>query len=1126
MNTFQLRTIVFLIVCAFQFSVHAQFTDNFTDGDFITNPTWTGNTSHFIVNPAFELQTNAPAVTATSHLVTPSQAIGNAQFDFRVNLAFDPSGSNYALVYLTSSDSNLDGSLNGYFVRIGGASGAIDDVSLFYQNGTSKTKIINGRNGTVATSPDLNIRVTRDMAGNWELLTDTNLSGTYISEGTVFHNQTITSSYFGVNCIYTSSRSNKFYFDDFVVTGGVVMDIDPPVADSAVASSLTQVEVHFNEVVDATSSQLVTNYSLDNGFGNPNSATRDGNDSSIVHLNFALGLPNNTNFTLTVTNVADLAGNTMSAQNVNFATAFTVPHAFHEIVINEIFPDPNPPVGLPEAEFIELRNNTNLTINLNNWKYGDASSKVALPAFDLLGGNYVIVCHETDTALFNGFGNVIGLSSWPTLNNGGDNLSLRDATNALIDTVNYTSSWYNDALKADGGWTLERKNPEAPCSDNNNWAASNNGNGGTPGSQNSIYSSVPDNTIPTLKSFTILSSAEIELSFSKSIDSAFVSSSNFAINNGLNIAAASATDLTHITVRVNPNMTPTDIYDLSITNLKDCFGNGMADTVVKVAIGRIPTQFELVFTEIFANPDPGNLGLPDAEYVEIYNTTSDPITISGASFSDRSTSVNFPNEVIFPGEYAIVTEDIVAEKFEKFGRVIALSSWPSLNNSGDLISITGPTQTVDAVLYSDTWYKDADKKLAGWSLELINTTEPCLGASNWIASNSANQGTPGQENSVHDNSFSVEFNLVTASATDVNLVELVFSKLIDPNSIIPANFQINNGATVVAATPSTEEFNVVILQISPHFKSGNTYEITAQNITDCGGNPLVNTTAIVSLPNTQDLLINEVLFNPNTGGSDFIELYNTTDKNIDLKNWNLLYFNNSGDSAFKPISLASYIVQPGSFVVLTEDSGNIKFEYPNSAKGTFLVMDLPTYANAEGVLTVLNQMGLLNDQFEYNESMHFELITDPKGVSLERINYLLGTNSASNWHSAASTAGFATPGYENSQYLSGTSDGNEITISPKTFSPNNDGYKDVTAIAYRFDTEGYVATITIHNDNGQLVKTLVNNQTINASGEFIWDGTNQRNEILPTGMYIVLFRVFDLENNQLVFKNVTVLAMP
>jgi hypothetical protein len=1104
----------------------AQFTDDFTDGDFTVNPTWTGNTSHFLVNPAFELQLNAPSVIATSHLVTPSQAIGNSQFDFKVKMGFDPSTSNYAKVYLVSTDSNLSGSLNGYYVRIGGASGTIDDVSLFYQNGITTTKIINGRNGTVAISPNLNVRVTRDMAGNWELLTDTNLSGTYISEGTFFHNQTTTSAYFGVKCIYTSTRSDKFFFDNFVVTGGPVMDIDPPMLDSVLAITLNQIDVYFNEKVDLTTSEIASNYSVNNSQGSPINVRRDITDSTLVHLEYGVALPNYASYILTVTNVEDLTGNAITSIDTTFTTNFTFPYAPMSVVINEVFPDPKPVIGLPEAEFVELRNNTNSSINLNNWVYGDASSKVSLPSYELLAQNYVILCHEDDTTHFKSYGKVIGLSKWPTLNNSGDNLGLRDALNTLIDSVNYDLTWYNDVTKADGGWTLERKNPQAPCSDKNNWTASNNISGGTPGTQNSVFTNVPDNSTPAITSFAILSSSEIELSFNKAIDSQNVNTSDFSINNGLTVTSAVSVELTKIKITVNPNMLTTKIYELSVKNLADCYGNAMADTTFNIAIGRTPTAFDLIFTEIFASPDPANINLPEAEFVEIYNTTSEPITLSGSAFSDRSTSVNLPNEVLFPGEYAILTEDIVANKFERFGRVIALSSWPSLNNSGDLISLTGPTGTIDAVLYSDTWYNDTDKKAGGWSLELINTEISCLGFKNWTASNASDQASPGQENSVFDNSFTVEFNLVTASAISLNQIELVFSKLVNPSLVTASNFAFNQNVNVISATLSSDQFNVVILEVSPNLEVGVEYEVTALNMTDCAGDLLQNATAEISLPSSQDLLINEVLFNPNTGGSDFIELYNTTNKNIDLKNWSLLYYNNSGDSAYKIISVQSYIVQPGGFVVLSEDSSNIKFEYPTSEDSTFLEMDLPTYANAEGEVTVLNQMRLLNDQFNYNENMHFELINDFKGVTLERVNYILGANSAKNWHSASSTSGFGTPGFENSQYLEGQVAGNEITISPKTFSPNNDGYKDMTAISYNFNTSGYVATVTVHNDNGQLVKTLLNNQTIDANGELIWDGTNERSEILPTGMYIIMFRIFDLENNQLVYKNVAVLAMP
>jgi hypothetical protein len=1121
-----IRLVIIGITIFFSPNILAQFVDDFTDGDITNNPTWTGMTSHFQVNGSNELWLNAPAVTSTSRLVTASQAIGNAQFDFRVRLDFDPSSSNYAKVYLTSTDSNLSGSLNGYYVRIGGASGAIDDVSLFHQSGITSTKIINGTNGTVALTPEVDVRVTRDMQGNWELLIDTALNGVFVSEGTVFNNQTIVSNYFGVYCIYTSTRSNKFFFDNFNVIGGPIMDIDPPVLDSAVSNSLTQVDVYFNEKVDQNTAETVSSYTVNNGVGNPFSATRDGVDTSLVHLAFTSSLSNNTTYNLSVVNVEDFSGNAIINQNTNFTTSITISYTYGDVVINEILADPAPQIGLPDAEFIELYNNTNTSINIGGWFYRDGSSTIQLPSYDLGVNKYVILCDEDDTALFNGFGDVLDLSTWPTLNNSGDRLGLRDAMHNLIDSVDYQDTWYQDASKSSGGWSLERINPLAPCSDANNWKASVNVDGGTPGVQNSIFNNQPNNVIPIVQSFSILGTDQIELIFSKSLDTNGISSTNFSIDNGLSVVGIDILSLTTLVVEVNPAMNNTDIYNLVINSIEDCYGNVMSDTTLKVAIGRVASSFDLVFTEIYPNPNPINIAIPDAEFVEIYNRSQDPIMLGGISFSDRSTVVNLPNEVIFPGEYAILVEDIVVQDFQKFGRVISLPSWPSLNNSGDLISLQTAIDTIDMVLYSDSWYENADKKSTGWSLELINPEVLCLGAHNWTGSQAEGQATPAQKNSVFDNTYTVDLNIESASTLQLNKIELVFSKNLDLNTVIPSNFIIDHSISVISAQVNNETLNVIELVVSPQLGVGTIYNITVSNILDCSGASLTNNVVEVKLPRFQDVLINEVLFSPNTGGSDFVELYNRTNQDIDLKNWSLLYYNNAGDSAYKLITSSTYILKPQQFVVLTEDSANIKYEYPNNMPGSFLETDLPTYSNSDGDVAVLNQMGLLNDQFMYNENMHFELLNTTKGVSLERINYLTGTNTGNNWHSAASTADFATPGFTNSQYLMSGSGSGSVSITPKTFSPNNDGYKDVLSITYQFNTEGYVATVSIHNAEGQLINTLINNQTVGIDGAFQWDGTNDNGELMPTGMYIVMMRVFDLENNHQVFKNVVVLAMP
>ena len=51
------------------------------------------------------------------------------------------------------------------------------------------------------------------------------------------------------------------------------------------------------------------------------------------------------------------------------------------------------------------------------------------------------------------------LKRFPALNNSGDALLLKDKNAAIIDSVNYAESWYGNADKADGGWTLEIMTP-------------------------------------------------------------------------------------------------------------------------------------------------------------------------------------------------------------------------------------------------------------------------------------------------------------------------------------------------------------------------------------------------------------------------------------------------------------------------------------------------------------------------------------------------------------------------------------------------------------------------------------------------------------------------------------------
>jgi len=172
----------------------------------------------------------------------------------------------------------------------------------------------------------------------------------------------------------------------------------------------------------------------------------------------------------------------------------------YDVVIDEIMADPTPQAGLPNNEWLELRNTTAAPINLQNWRIGDATGQSGpMPNFILQPDSMVIVCTGSAVAVMSAFGTTISVTSFPSLDNTGDQLFLRAANGRTIHAVAYTDAWYQNELKKDGGWTLEMIDTKSPCTGSSNWKASAGTTGGTPGKKNSIEAVNTDGTPPHIK---------------------------------------------------------------------------------------------------------------------------------------------------------------------------------------------------------------------------------------------------------------------------------------------------------------------------------------------------------------------------------------------------------------------------------------------------------------------------------------------------------------------------------------------------------------------------------------------------------------------------------------------------
>jgi hypothetical protein len=162
--------------------------------------------------------------------------------------------------------------------------------------------------------------------------------------------------------------------------------------------------------------------------------------------------------------------------------------------------------------------------------------------------------------------------------------------------------------------------------------------------------------------------------------------------------------------------------------------------------------------------------------------------------------------------------------------------------------------------------------------------------------------------------------------------------------------------------------------------------------------------------------------------------------------------------------------------------------------------------------------GQLAQRFDYDEKMHFPLLRDVEGVSLERLDYAVSEQEMANWHSAAASAGYATPGKPNSQQADFQGMTSCVSIEPPIIFPDQAGGDNFALIRLGCQRSGTVGTVAVWNVHGQKVRTLARQEVLAADGLWQWDGTDDSGRRVNMGYYLVLFELFDLDGNMATIK--------
>jgi hypothetical protein len=734
----------------------AQVVDNFSDGNFTTDPVWSGSTDQFIVNASYQLQLNN-TVAGTSWLSTPFQVNSLDSMVWRtiVRQSFSPSGSNYGRVYLSSDRADLSAALHGYYLQFG-ESGSNDAIELFRQSGTVSTSICRGRNGAIASSFLLNVQVIRLPAGQWQIAVDYTGGNSFTPEASGTDSAYQTSSFCGFLCVYTSSNAAKFYYDDFYA-GLLHSDTEAPTVVSIKSISSRQLSVTFSEAVESASANEISHYAGDNNIGNPQTAALQ-SDQKTVLLTFQKDFENGIQNHLTISGVEDLSHNTIVTAQFPFVFFQASPVVRGDIIFTEIFPDPSPAIGLPADEYVELYNRSKNPIDLAAWRLSDGSSVGLFPTQLLLPGQYRIITSSSVASAFVSFPNVTGLDGFPSLNNDGDVLVLKNKDGLTIDSVNYSLSWYHDADKQNGGWSMERIDLSTSCSSDDNWAASEDPRGGTPGIQNSVNASKPDVTGPQLQHVVPVQTNQLLVSFNEALDASTPFTGQIEITPEVLVSRISFVDVSLRSLQIDlaSTLDSGKLYTLTAANITDCSGNPLQTEFSQLTFS-IPEpgdSLDILINEILFNPRPSGV-----DFVEVYNNSAKYIDLRQwklANFENgilkNISTVTSEDFTLAPHSYlAFTTDSTLLKNNYSHGQEqnFFVTDLPSLpDDSGSIALVNDRGDIIDYFSYDAGFHSRLLKDVEGVSLERISFSDPTNDPQNWnSASSQCGFATPGYLNS-------------------------------------------------------------------------------------------------------------------------------------------------------------------------------------------------------------------------------------------------------------------------------------------------------------------------------------------------------------------------------------------
>lgn len=724
----------------------------------------------------------------------------------------------------------------------------------------------------------------------------------------------------------------------------------------------------------------------------------------------------------------DFTQDQVAGNNILFISfdVYPQPVDFGGIIINEIMYDPQN----GEPEWIEIFNNSNREIDLINWRFADLSSnpRISTASSLIQPGEYLIL--TDDSSLTNYYPDEFRFITFnlPSLNNSGDGLRLIDNYNRLIDSVYYLSSWSGNVR----GRSLERIDPEAPGNESTNWSASISPQHATPGEKNSVFPRDFDLAVNsfTTNSYGIVGSvlnSELEI-----VNPGQQNVSSFNINffkDENNDSTPQPNELIE-TMNVTP-IIPLSTNDSLIVRYElQSFDEGFNRFIAEVELNDdefTGNNFASVeFTGVVLNETRRDLIInefnyapvsPEPEWIEVFNRSNKTININGYQVADNADTVKVIGQNFFiePGEFFVLAKDSTFIDLYTPGFNLFISSFPTLNNTTDkIILLDSLGRTIDSLQYKSTWGGSN-----GRSLERIEPQKSSTDSTNWGTASLTIGGTPGKVNSISIKDFDAALTKlfftpgqpqygssvsISAQVKNLGKESIEFSLMLydDIDLDSTANTLVEQTITL-SLNPGdslVHVFSYSILNLTHEI--GFICEIDFAKDENTANNYYYKSIAPGYPPGT--LIINEIMYTPQNGEPEWVEFFNNSDVEINLKDWSLTDVLTT--PVKKIIATGDVIVYPYSFVVVSKDSAIYQFH--SSINSQVIISAFANLNNdKDGVV--------LKDRFDTTiDSVYYESpLGGTNGYSLERISFDEPSTGKSNWASSIDIEQ-STPGRVNS----------------------------------------------------------------------------------------------------------------